>query len=90
MHDLSAGKFPGPSMMFPGGGALDGTGAANEMEDSAFSIPNIAPYLVFNPQIILYSSQPASKRWVLQAIMQSIREVGYILLIEATCTHLLI
>ncbi|CDS10313.1 hypothetical protein LRAMOSA02989 [Lichtheimia ramosa] len=75
IHDLSAGKFPGPSMMFPGGGALDGTGAANEMEDSAFSIPNIAPYLVFNPQIILYSSQPASKRWVLQAIMQSIREI---------------
>lgn len=79
MHELSAGKFPGPSMMFPGGagGVLDGASTATEMDESAFSIPNIAPYLVFNPQIILYSSQPASKRWVLQAIMQSIREVSF-------------
>lgn len=89
MHELSAGKFPGPSMMFPGGaggGVLDGASTATEMDESAFSIPNIAPYLVFNPQIILYSSQPASKRWVLQAIMQSIREVSFRVIVVSSST----
>lgn len=38
-------------------------------------IPSIAPYLTFNPQIVLYSSQPNAKRWVLQAVTQSIREI---------------
>ncbi|RCH97016.1 hypothetical protein CU098_002737, partial [Rhizopus stolonifer] len=37
-------------------------------------IPNLAPYLVFNPQIVLYSSQPGAKHLVLQAFTESIRE----------------
>lgn len=45
------------------------------MEDKSFSLPNLAPYITFNPQVILFTTQPNSKRWVLQAITQSIREV---------------
>ncbi|CAO3593285.1 unnamed protein product [Absidia cylindrospora] len=45
------------------------------MNDSQFALPNLAPYITFNPQIILYSTQPASKRLVLQAINKSIREI---------------
>ncbi|KAI7893233.1 CCR4-Not complex component, Not1-domain-containing protein [Mucor mucedo] len=38
-------------------------------------IPNLAPYIAFNPQISLYSTQPAAKRLVLQAFTESIREI---------------
>lgn len=45
------------------------------MGNSAIAIPNIAPYIVFNPQVTLYSSRPAAKRLVLQAFTESIREI---------------
>ncbi|KAI8988678.1 CCR4-Not complex component, Not1-domain-containing protein [Pilobolus umbonatus] len=53
----------------------NGLSAADNAEDLSINIPNLAPYITFNPQIVLYSSQPNSKRWVLQAITQSIREI---------------
>lgn len=42
---------------------------------TTINIPNLGPYLSFNPQIVMYSTQPNSKRWVLQAVTQSIREI---------------
>ncbi|KAF7728004.1 hypothetical protein EC973_006769 [Apophysomyces ossiformis] len=57
------------------GSALEGE-PVHEIEESAINaIPNLMPYITFNPQIILYTTQPAAKRWVLQAIAQSIREI---------------
>ncbi|KAI8355165.1 CCR4-Not complex component, Not1-domain-containing protein [Blakeslea trispora] len=50
---------------------------SNLADEDAMSInvPNIGPYLSFNSQILMYTTQPNSKRWVLQAITQSIREI---------------
>jgi CCR4-NOT transcription complex subunit 1 len=48
---------------------------ANAEESSPINIPNLGPYLTFNPQIVMYTAQPTSKRWVLQAVTQSIREI---------------
>lgn len=45
------------------------------MSDTAIVIPNIAPYIVFNPQVSLYTTRPAAKRLVLQAFTESIREI---------------
>lgn len=47
-----------------------------EMDDGQIALPNLAPYVTFNPQVILYSTQPGAKQLVLQAINMSIREVG--------------
>ncbi|RCH84773.1 hypothetical protein CU098_001795, partial [Rhizopus stolonifer] len=47
----------------------------NDEEAMPINIPNLGPYLTFNPQIVMYTTQPNSKRWVLQAITQSIREI---------------
>ena len=69
----TTGKSPGSSAMLQA--SVLETSAAATGEEQQVSLPNIAPYIVFNPQIILYSTQPAAKRWVLQAITQSIREV---------------
>ncbi|KAI9490122.1 CCR4-Not complex component, Not1-domain-containing protein [Zychaea mexicana] len=66
------GKSPDPNALLQASALEAGTGAGL---DEQMVLPNIAPYLVFNPQIILYSTQPAAKRWVLQAITQSIREI---------------
>ncbi|KAI8341463.1 CCR4-Not complex component, Not1-domain-containing protein [Chlamydoabsidia padenii] len=52
------------------GGGLDG-----DMDDNQISLLNLAPYITFNSQIILYSTHPASKRLVLQAINRSIQEI---------------
>lgn len=38
-------------------------------------VPNLAPYIAFNPQIALYTNQPAVRRLVLQAFGESIREI---------------
>ncbi|CAO3623766.1 unnamed protein product [Mucor hiemalis] len=49
-----------------------------EMEgvsDTQIPVPNLAPYIAFNPQIALYSTQPTAKRLVLQAFTDSIREI---------------
>ncbi|KAI7885612.1 Not1-domain-containing protein [Lichtheimia hyalospora FSU 10163] len=64
------GRSPA-SAVIPPASVMDGA----TMDDANMAIPNIAQYIVFNPQIILYSSQPTSKRWVVQAITQSIREI---------------
>lgn len=66
----AVGRSPASSVI-PPANVMDGAA----MDDANITIPNIAQYIVFNPQIILYSSQPTSKRWVVQAITQSIREV---------------
>jgi CCR4-NOT transcription complex subunit 1 len=47
----------------------------SDMEGSPLAVPNLGPYLQFNPQIPMYTNQPNSKRWVLQAVTQSIREI---------------
>lgn len=69
--EATMGRSPA-SAVIPPANVMDGAA----MDDANIAIPNIAQYIVFNPQIILYSSQPTSKRWVVQAITQSIREVG--------------
>lgn len=68
------GRSPAANTILPGA-SLE-TGRMVGVEEPAIALPNIAPYITFNPQIALFSSQPASKRWVLQAIAQSIREVS--------------
>ncbi|KAI8146312.1 CCR4-Not complex component, Not1-domain-containing protein [Fennellomyces sp. T-0311] len=68
----TTGKSPDPAAMLQA--SVLETGAVTSGEELV-SLPNLAPYIVFNPQIILYSTQPAAKRWVLQAITQSIREI---------------
>jgi hypothetical protein len=52
------------------------TGLMNSQEDLSVVLPNLAPYITFNPQVVLYTSQPASKRWVLQALTAAVREVN--------------
>ncbi|KAI9026639.1 CCR4-Not complex component, Not1-domain-containing protein [Phycomyces nitens] len=65
----------------PGGNAMlhsvvPDAGFVPEMEESLMiTLPNLAPYIKFNPQIIMYATQPGAKRLVLQAINQSIREI---------------
>lgn len=44
-------------------------------DEEPVNIPNLGPYLTFNSQIVMYTTQPNSKRWVLQAVTQSIREI---------------
>ncbi|CAM0140611.1 CCR4-NOT core subunit cdc39, variant 2 [Umbelopsis sp. WA50703] len=51
------------------------TGLMNSQEDLSVVLPNLAPYITFNPQVVLYTSQPASKRWVLQALTAAVREI---------------
>ncbi|KAI7872984.1 CCR4-Not complex component, Not1-domain-containing protein [Spinellus fusiger] len=56
--------------------SIPDTGFSTEMEESLMiTLPNLAPYITFNPQIVLYSTQPGAKRLVLQAVNQSIREI---------------
>ncbi|KAI8097006.1 CCR4-Not complex component, Not1-domain-containing protein [Halteromyces radiatus] len=50
-------------------------GLDGDMDEGQIVLPNLAPYINFNPQVILYSTQPAAKRLVLQAINRSIREI---------------
>ncbi|KAI8332994.1 CCR4-Not complex component, Not1-domain-containing protein [Blakeslea trispora] len=49
---------------------------SGETESSmeALPVPNLAPYLVFDPQIVLYTTQPGAKRLALQAFNESMRE----------------
>jgi CCR4-NOT transcription complex subunit 1 len=55
------------------------TGLVGNPDDLSIVLPNLAPYITFNPQVILYTTQPASKRWVLQAVTAAVREVcGYV------------
>lgn len=51
------------------------SGLIGNPDDLSIVLPNLAPYLTFNPQVILYTTQPASKRWVLQAVTAAVREV---------------
>ncbi|KAL0097780.1 Not1 transcription factor, partial [Phycomyces blakesleeanus] len=56
--------------------AVPDGGFIPEMEESLMiTLPNLAPYITFNPQIVMYATQPGAKRLVLQAINQSIREI---------------
>lgn len=49
--------------------------ALQNSEQTKIPVPNLAPYIAFNPQITLFSTQPATKRLVLQAFTESIREI---------------
>ncbi|KAG2174664.1 hypothetical protein INT44_006928 [Umbelopsis vinacea] len=51
------------------------SGLNGNPDDLSIVLPNLAPYLTFNPQVILYTTQPASKRWVLQAVTAAVREI---------------
>ncbi|KAI8976852.1 CCR4-Not complex component, Not1-domain-containing protein [Pilobolus umbonatus] len=42
--------------------------------ETTIPIPNIAPYIVFNPQITLFATLPSLKKLVSQAITDSLRE----------------
>ncbi|KAI8372978.1 CCR4-Not complex component, Not1-domain-containing protein [Radiomyces spectabilis] len=65
-------RVPGSGTLHPA--AAEPTSVVGT-EEFPIALPNLAPYITFNPQIPLYTSQPASKRWILQAITESIREV---------------
>ena len=62
-----ATRPPITNLISPPGGNME--------EEEPINIPNLGPYLIFNPQIVMYQTQPNSKRWVLQAVTQSIREI---------------
>lgn len=47
----------------------------SDLAEVPIPVPNLAPFLAFNPQITLYTSQPAARRLVLQAFTDSIREI---------------
>ncbi|KAI8335037.1 CCR4-Not complex component, Not1-domain-containing protein [Chlamydoabsidia padenii] len=65
----TTGRSPLNNHLLPNSG-LDG-----ELDDGQITLPNLAPYINFNPQVILYSTQPGAKQLVLQAINMSIREI---------------
>ncbi|KAK4517846.1 aminopeptidase [Mucor velutinosus] len=46
-----------------------------DIAEAPIPVPNLAPYIAFNPQIPLYTNQPAARRLVLQAFTESIREI---------------
>ncbi|KAI9257630.1 CCR4-Not complex component, Not1-domain-containing protein [Sporodiniella umbellata] len=46
-----------------------------KVEEDLLNLPNLGSYLIFNPQVAMYTSQSSSKRWVLQAVKQAIFEV---------------
>ncbi|CEP14955.1 hypothetical protein [Parasitella parasitica] len=46
-----------------------------DVPEVAIAVPNLAPYIAFNPQIALFTTQPASRRLILQAFTESIREI---------------
>ncbi|CAO3700331.1 unnamed protein product [Rhizopus stolonifer] len=46
-----------------------------KVEGELAHLPNIGSYLIFSPEVPIYTTQPNSKRWVLQAIKQSIFEI---------------
>lgn len=47
----------------------------SDLAEVPIPVPNLAPYIAFNPQIALYTNQPAVRRLVLQAFTESIREI---------------
>lgn len=47
----------------------------DKMDDEFIQLVNLSPYLTFNSQIVMYTTQPNSKRWALQAIKQSIFDI---------------
>ncbi|KAG1050197.1 hypothetical protein G6F43_007509 [Rhizopus delemar] len=47
----------------------------DKMNDEFIQLPSLGPYLTFNSQIAMYTTQPNSKRWVLQAIKQSVVDI---------------
>ncbi|KAI8394298.1 CCR4-Not complex component, Not1-domain-containing protein [Radiomyces spectabilis] len=74
VHGLPAMNALGSAKPLLSVSALE-TGLNLPVEESPIALPNLAPYIKFNPQIIFYTQQPVSKRWVLQAITQTIREI---------------
>lgn len=58
-----------------GGNSLLQNTEMEGVSDTQIPVPNLAPYIAFNPQIALYSTQPTAKRLVLQAFTDSIREI---------------
>ncbi|KAK4519925.1 uncharacterized protein ATC70_010169 [Mucor velutinosus] len=65
----------GPASRPPIANLLPQSAADNDDDSAPINIPNLGPYLTFNPQIVMYNTQPNSKRWVLQAVTQAIREI---------------
>ncbi|KAI9469065.1 MAG: hypothetical protein EXX96DRAFT_612727 [Benjaminiella poitrasii] len=49
--------------------------AVIDEESIIADIPDLGPFLSFNSQMAMYTAQPASKNWVLQAITQALHEV---------------
>lgn len=65
--------YPGSASV--GGNPLLQNSDIEGIAEAQIPVPNLAPYIAFNPQITLYSTQPAAKRLVLQAFTDSIREI---------------
>ncbi|KAI9468493.1 MAG: CCR4-Not complex component, Not1-domain-containing protein [Benjaminiella poitrasii] len=79
---MGRNSITGSGAGYPGQGAAGGNPLLQnaDLESSILSesmvpVPNLAPYIAFNPQIALYTTQPAAKRLVLQAFTESIREI---------------
>ncbi|KAI7898110.1 CCR4-Not complex component, Not1-domain-containing protein [Cokeromyces recurvatus] len=77
-------SITGSSAGYPGRGSAGGNPLLQNADiepdhsilaESMIPVPNLAPYIAFNPQIALYTTQPAAKRLVLQAFTESIREI---------------
>jgi CCR4-NOT transcription complex subunit 1 len=70
-QDPFAAKPLSDSKLF---GHSDVTGGG-EGESSEAQMANLAPFISFNPQISLYTTQPGIKRWVLQAFADALSEI---------------
>ncbi|KAL7323175.1 CCR4-NOT core subunit cdc39, variant 5 [Mucor circinelloides] len=82
-NQLSRNTFAAHGAGYPGRAAAGGNpllqnadvdGQA-DIAEAPIPVPNLAPYIAFNPQIPLYTNQPAARRLVLQAFTESIREI---------------
>ncbi|GAA5806524.1 hypothetical protein HPULCUR_012060 [Helicostylum pulchrum] len=71
--------FATVSTGYPGRASVGGNpllqNSDTHLTETQVSVPNLAPYISFNSQIALYTTQPAAKRLVLQAFTESIREI---------------
>jgi CCR4-NOT transcription complex subunit 1 len=84
-NQISKNAFAAPGAGYPGRASAGGGNPLLQNADAEagvpglteipIPVPNLAPYIAFNPQIALYSSQPVAKRLVLQAFTESIREI---------------
>ncbi|KAI8885796.1 Not1-domain-containing protein [Backusella circina FSU 941] len=74
-HDPFATKSLSDSKLLGHADVAGASGNGGGTESSESLIANLAPFINFNPQISLYTTQPGIKRWVLQSFAESLSEI---------------